>query len=160
MSKYGLLQLRLLTSTRNAPYHLGLRSITFPLAAGNTAILKGPEFSPRCAWAIADVLREAGLPDGCLNTITHRPSDGAQITEQLVSHPDIKKINFTGSTRVGRVIAATAGKYLKPVLMELGGKASAIVLADANIEEAAMQCAMGAFMNVSDRFICCSLTSS
>jgi acyl-CoA reductase-like NAD-dependent aldehyde dehydrogenase len=135
--------------SRNAPYHLGLRSITFPLAAGNTAIFKGPESAPRCAWAIADIFREAGLPAGCLNMITHKASKGAEITDQLVAHPSVKKINFTGSTRVGRIIAATAGKHLKPVLMELGGKNSAIVLSDANIENAATQCALGAFMNVS-----------
>jgi acyl-CoA reductase-like NAD-dependent aldehyde dehydrogenase len=142
----------LLAISRNAPYHLGLRSITFPLAAGNTAIFKGPEAAPRCAWAIADVFREAGLPAGCLNLITHKASEGSAIAEQLVAHPRVKKINFTGSTRVGRVIAASAGKHLKPVLMELGGKNSAIVLADANIENAATQCALGAFMNVSFDF--------
>lgn len=81
--------------------------------------------------------------------ITHKPSQGPAITEQLVAHPDVKKINFTGSTRVGRLIAASAGKHLKPVLMELGGKNSAIVLADADIKNAATQCALGAFMNVS-----------
>lgn len=81
--------------------------------------------------------------------ITHKVSDGAKITEQLVAHPSVKKINFTGSTRVGRIIAASAGKHLKPVLMELGGKNSAIVMADANMENAATQCALGAFMNVS-----------
>jgi acyl-CoA reductase-like NAD-dependent aldehyde dehydrogenase len=134
---------------RNAPYHLGFRSITFPLAAGNTAIFKGPEAAPRCAWAIADIFREAGLPAGCLNLITHKASEGAAITEQLVAHPSVKKINFTGSTRVGRIIAASAGRHLKPVLMELGGKNSAVVMGDADIENAATQCALGAFMNVS-----------
>jgi acyl-CoA reductase-like NAD-dependent aldehyde dehydrogenase len=134
---------------RNAPYHLGLRSITFPLAAGNTAIFKGPEAAPRCAWTIADVFREAGLPAGCLNLITHKASEGAAITEQLAAHPDVKKINFTGSTRVGRIIAASAGKNLKPVLMDPGGKNSAIVMSDTNIKNAATQCALGAFMNVS-----------
>ncbi|EXL65350.1 NAD-dependent aldehyde dehydrogenase [Fusarium oxysporum f. sp. conglutinans race 2 54008] len=122
----------------NAPYHLGLRSITFALATGNTAILKGAEYSPRCYWAIADIFREAGLPDGCLNLIFHSPKDAPTVIDSLVSHPHVKKINFTGSTKVGSIISATAGKHLKPVLMELGGKASAIVLQDTNLEKAAI----------------------
>ncbi|KAK5049907.1 hypothetical protein LTR84_004026 [Exophiala bonariae] len=131
----------------NAPFHLGLRSITFPLATGNTAILKGPEFSPQCYWGFSDVFREAGLPDGVLNTIFHRPSDAVAVTEQLIAHPAIKKINFTGSSKVGSIISASAGRHLKPVLMELGGKASAIVLKDADLENAALQCTLGAFLN-------------
>ncbi|KAG7423149.1 Vanillin dehydrogenase [Fusarium oxysporum f. sp. raphani] len=131
----------------NAPFHLGMRSVLFALAAGNTAILKGSEFTPRCYWAIADVLREAGLPDGCLNLIFHSPAEAASTIDTLVSHPHTKKINFTGSSRVGRIISSTAGKYLKPVLMELGGKASAIVLKDADLDQAALHCARGAFIN-------------
>lgn len=133
----------------NAPYHLGLRSVTFALATGNTAILKGPEFSPRCYWAIVDVFREAGLPAGCLNLILHRPADAAAVTEALIAAPEVRKINFTGSSAVGSIVASLAGKYLKPSLMELGGKASALVLADADLDKAAMHCARGAFMNVS-----------
>lgn len=120
------------------------------MATGNTAILKGPEFSPQCYWGFSDVFREAGLPDGVLNTIFHRPSDAAAVTEQLIAHPAIKKINFTGSSKVGSIISASAGKHLKPVLMELGGKASAIVMKDADLENAALQCTLGAFLNVSE----------
>ncbi|KAJ9413260.1 Aldehyde/histidinol dehydrogenase [Fusarium oxysporum] len=131
----------------NAPYNLGLRSVLFALATGNTTILKGSEYTPRCYWAIYDVLREAGLPDGCLNLLFHSPAEAASTIDSLVSHPLVKKINFTGSTGVGRIISATAGKHLKPVLMELGGKASAIVLKDANLEQAARHCVQGAFLN-------------
>jgi acyl-CoA reductase-like NAD-dependent aldehyde dehydrogenase len=131
----------------NAPYVLGMRSILYPLAAGNTAILKGSEFCPRTWWAIGDVLQEAGLPAGVLNVLFHRPEDAAQITSALIEHPAIKKINFTGSTAVGRIIASQAGKNLKPVLMELGGKASAIVLDDADLKNAAKYCALGAFLH-------------
>jgi len=67
----------------------------------------------------------------------------------LIAHPAIKKINFTGSSKVGSIISASAGKHLKPVLMELGGKASAIVMKDADLENAALQCTLGAFLNVS-----------
>jgi len=132
---------------RNAPYILGVRSILYALAAGNTCILKGSELSPRCFWAIGSVLTEAGLPAGALNVLFHRPEDAAQITTALIEHPAIKKINFTGSTAVGRIIAQTAGKNLKPVLMELGGKASAIVLDDADLKKAATQCALGSFLH-------------
>lgn len=146
---YSIYAMSAYTRPRNAPYHLGLRSITFALATGNTTILKGPEFSPKCYWAIVDVFREAGLPEGCLNLLLHRPSDAASVTEALIAAPEVKKVNFTGSSMVGSVIASLAGKYLKPSLMELGGKASAIVLADADLDKAALHCARGAFMNVS-----------
>lgn len=131
----------------NAPYILGMRSILFPLAAGNTVVFKGSEFCPRTWWAIGSVLAEAGLPAGALNVLVHRPEDAAQVTTALIEHPSIKKINFTGSTAVGRIIASQAGKNLKPVLMELGGKASAIVLDDAELKNAATQCALGAFLH-------------
>ncbi|KXJ88142.1 aldehyde dehydrogenase [Microdochium bolleyi] len=131
----------------NAPFHLGARSISFGLAAGNTAVFKGSELSPRCHWALADVFREARLPDGCLNLVFHKPEDAVLVTKTLIAHPAIKHINFTGSTQVGSAISVEAAKHLKPVLMELGGKANAIVLKDADLENAAMQCAMGAFLN-------------
>jgi len=136
-----------LTAARNAPYILGMRSILYPLAAGNTCILKGSEFCPRTWWALGSVLSEAGLPAGALNVLFHRPEDAAQVTTALIEEPAVKKINFTGSTPVGRIIASTAGKNLKPVLLELGGKASAIVLEDADLQNAAVQCALGAFLN-------------
>jgi acyl-CoA reductase-like NAD-dependent aldehyde dehydrogenase len=124
-----------------------MRSVLYPLAAGNTCVFKGSEFCPRTWWAMGSVLIEAGLPAGALNVLFHRPQDAAQITTALIEHPAIKKINFTGSTAVGRIIASQAGKNLKPVLMELGGKASAIVLDDADLKNAATQCALGAFLN-------------
>lgn len=126
------------------------------MAAGNTTILKGSELSPRCFWAIGDCLREAGLPAGCINVLYHKPSDAAEVTTALIANPAVRKINFTGSTLVGSIIASTAGKYVKPVLLELGGKASAIVLDDANLDKAAMSCALGAFMHVScHQFVAC-----
>jgi acyl-CoA reductase-like NAD-dependent aldehyde dehydrogenase len=124
-----------------------MRSVLYPLAAGNTCIFKGSEFCPRTWWALGSVLTEAGLPAGALNVIFHRPEDAAQITTALIEHRCVKKINFTGSTAVGRIIASQAGKNLKPVLMELGGKASAIVLDDADLKLAATQCALGAFLH-------------
>ncbi|KAF6530390.1 hypothetical protein HZS61_001702 [Fusarium oxysporum f. sp. conglutinans] len=131
----------------NAPYVLGARSIAFALATGNTTVLKGSELSPRVFWAIGDIFRQAGLPDGCLNVIYHRTADAAEVTEALIAHPAIKKINFTGSTLVGSIIASLAGKHVKPLLLELGGKASAIVLKDADVKKAAASCAVGAFIH-------------
>jgi acyl-CoA reductase-like NAD-dependent aldehyde dehydrogenase len=134
---------------RNAPFILGFRAVSYALAVGNTCVLKGSETSPRCHLAIGSIFKEAGLPDGVLNILFHRPQDAAEITTALIEHPAVKKVNFTGSTAVGSIIAATAGKNLKPVLMELGGKASAIVCEDADIQKAAVQCAIGAFLHAS-----------
>jgi acyl-CoA reductase-like NAD-dependent aldehyde dehydrogenase len=131
----------------NAPHILGIRSVAYPLAAGNTVILKAPEFSPVTSTGFVRALHDAGLPEGVLNLIAHRPADAAAVTRHLIEHPTIKKINFTGSTNVGRIIAEMAGKNLKPVLLELGGKAPAIVWEDADIELAASECAVGAFLH-------------
>ncbi|CAK3762886.1 Vanillin dehydrogenase [Lecanosticta acicola] len=131
----------------NAPYILGTRSFLYAIAAGNTAVVKGSELSPRVYWALGSVLKEAGLPDGVLNVLYHRPSDAADVTNALIENPAIRKVNFTGSTAVGSILAAKAGKELKPCLMELGGKASAIVCEDANIKQAAFQVALGSFLH-------------
>ena len=133
--------------SRNAPYILGFRAISYALAAGNTCILKGSELSPRCFWSIGSIMQEAGLPAGVLNVIFHRTQDAAEVTSAIIEHPFVKKINYTGSTATGSIIAAQAGKHLKPLLMELGGKAPALVLKDANIEKAARDCALGAFLH-------------
>lgn len=138
-----------LNHSRNAPNVLGMRAIVFPIAAGNTLVLKGSELSPRSFYVLGKVLTVAGLPPGVLNIIYHRPQDAAELTEVIIGYPAAKKINFTGSTNIGSIIASVAGKHLKPVVMELGGKASAIVLDDADIEKAALQSALGAFLHVS-----------
>lgn len=139
----------LMDMVRNAPYILGFRAAAYALAGGNTTILKGPELAPRCFWAIGDIFKQAGLPDGCLNVLSVRAQDAAEVVTAMIEHPAVRKINYTGSTAVGSIIAATAGKNLKPVLMELGGKASAIVLKDADLGRAATGCARGAFIHVS-----------
>src|SRR5690606_4063070 len=96
---------------------------------------------------IADALREAGLPAGVLNVVSNAPDDAPELVEALIAHPAVRRINFTGSTRVGRVIAETAGRHLKPALLELGGKAPFVVLDDADIDEAVAAAAFGAYMN-------------
>ena len=96
---------------------------------------------------IAECLRDAGLPPGVVNVITNAPEDAPDLIEALIAHPAVRRINFTGSTRVGRIIAQTAARYLKPALLELGGKAPLIVLDDADIDAAVAAAAFGAFMN-------------
>ncbi|KAH6889631.1 aldehyde dehydrogenase domain-containing protein [Thelonectria olida] len=130
----------------NAPYALGFRAAVWAIAAGNTVVFKGSENSPRTLWAIASILQEAGLPKGVLNFLTCSPANAPDVTKALVESPTVKKINFTGSSNVGRIIAQMAGKSLKPVLLELGGKAPAIVCEDADLDVAAKECVLGAFM--------------
>ncbi|KUL88878.1 hypothetical protein ZTR_03535 [Talaromyces verruculosus] len=128
----------------NAAAVLGVRSIAFALAAGNTVVLKASEFCPRTHFLLGDCFRRAGIPPGVVNVVAHSPEKGPEVISALVKHPAVKKINFTGSTRVGRIIAELAAKELKPVLLELGGKAPLIVLDDADLEGAAVAAARGA----------------
>jgi acyl-CoA reductase-like NAD-dependent aldehyde dehydrogenase len=130
----------------NAPYILGTRSVLAPIAAGNTVVFKGSELAPKVCWAIADMFRESGFPDGVLNFISTDPSRAPAVATALIAHPEVKKLNFTGSTTVGRIIAKTAGQYIKPVVLELGGKAPAIVWEDANLDLAVEECASGSFL--------------
>jgi acyl-CoA reductase-like NAD-dependent aldehyde dehydrogenase len=131
----------------NAPVILGVRAIATPLACGNTVVLKASEICPGTHHLIGAVLREAGLPAGAINVITNAPENAPEIIEALIAHPAVRRINFTGSTRVGRIIAETAARFLKPVLLELGGKASLVVLDDADLDAAVAASAFGAFMN-------------
>ena len=131
----------------NAPVILATRALAMPLACGNTVVLKASEACPATHRLIAEVLLEAGLGEGVVNVITHSAADAPQTVERLISHPLTKRINFTGSTHVGKIITETAAKYLKPVLLELGGKAPVLVLDKANIEDAVNAIAFGAFFN-------------
>lgn len=104
--------------------------------------------TPRCYWAIGEAFHEAGLPKGVLNILSCQPSQAAEIVRIMIEHPAVRKINFTGSAAVGRKVARACGENLKSRLMELGGKNSAIVLEDADIELAAPACIAGSFLNV------------
>lgn len=104
--------------------------------------------SPRVHSFIANLVRWAGFPPRVCNFLLHRPQDAAEIVETCLSHPAVKKANFTGSTGVGRAIASTAAKYLKPVLLELGGKNVSIVLEDADLDRAARVSLQHAIINV------------
>ncbi|MGP6089648.1 aldehyde dehydrogenase [Antarctobacter jejuensis] len=131
----------------NAPVILGVRSIAMPLACGNTVVMKSSELSPRTHALIVEAMQEAGLPKGVLNVISNAPDDASKIVEALIAHPAVRRVNFTGSTRVGRIIAKLAAEHLKPVLLELGGKAPMIVLDDADLDRAVAAAAFGAYMN-------------
>jgi benzaldehyde dehydrogenase (NAD) len=131
----------------NAPVILGVRAIALPLACGNTVVLKASELCPATHALIAQALRDAGVPKGAVNFITNVPEDAGSIVRALIAEPAVRRVNFTGSTRVGKIIAATCAEYLKPVVLELGGKAPFLVLHDADIDAAVQAAAFGAFAN-------------
>ena len=131
----------------NAPIILGVRAMAMPLACGNTVVFKASESCPAVHCLIGTVLHEAGFPDGVVNVLTNDPANASEIVGALIDHPVVRHINFTGSTRVGRIIAERAARHLKPVLLELGGKAPLIVLDDADLDAAVDAAAFGAFMN-------------
>ena len=131
----------------NAPVILGVRALAMPLACGNTVVLKASELCPGTHALIAEVLTNAGLPKGVVNAVSNAPADAPAVVEALIAHNAVRRINFTGSTKVGRIIAGLAARHLKPVLLELGGKAPLLVLDDADLDEAVKASAFGAFMN-------------
>ena len=131
----------------NAPIILGVRAIAVPLACGNSVILKASESCPLTHQLIIEAFAEAGFPEGAVNVVTNDPADAADVVGALIDAPEVRRINFTGSTAVGRIIARRAAEHLKPVLLELGGKAPMIVLEDADLGEAVKAAAFGAYMN-------------
>ena len=131
----------------NAPIILGVRAVAVPLACGNTVVLKASEQCPRTHALIAEAFMDAGLPEGAFGLVTNAPQDAAEIVGALIDHDAVRRINFTGSTAVGRIIAKRAAEHLKPCLLELGGKAPLLVLEDADLDEAVKAAAFGAFMN-------------
>lgn len=131
----------------NAPVILATRAIATPLACGNTVVLKGSELCPETHALIVDALAEAGLPRGAVNFVTNAPADAGAVVEAMVAHPAVRRVNFTGSTRVGRLIAQTCARYLKPAVLELGGKAPFVVLDDADIDAAVNAAIFGSFAN-------------
>jgi len=131
----------------NAPVILAVRAIATPLACGNTVVLKASELCPRTHQLIIETLQEAGFPPGVVNFVTNAPADAPAVVEAMIAHPAVRRVNFTGSTRVGRIIAATCAQHLKPAVLELGGKAPLVVLDDADLDAAVNAAAFGCFMN-------------
>jgi succinate-semialdehyde dehydrogenase / glutarate-semialdehyde dehydrogenase len=118
----------------NFPISLSVRKIAAALAAGCSVILKCAEETPAACSEVVRVFEESGLPPGVLNLVFGTP---AEISEFLIPHPVIRKVSFTGSTAVGRELAALAGKYIKRISLELGGHAPVVVFDDADVDAAA-----------------------
>jgi acyl-CoA reductase-like NAD-dependent aldehyde dehydrogenase len=130
----------------NGPVVLAARAIAYPIVCGNTVVFRASETSPRTHMLVAEALVEAGLPPGVLNVLTNAPDDAPQVVDALIAHKAVRRINFTGSTRVGRIIAQKAATHLKRCLLELGGKSPLVVLDDANIDEAVKAAVFGSFL--------------
>jgi len=113
------------------------------IAAGCCVVFKASELCPQTHHILSQAFLDAGLPKGVLNVIQTRREDAAATTEALISHRAVRKIEFIGSKPIGNIIGQMAAKYTKPVFMELGGKAPAIVLSDADLEKAADLCLTG-----------------
>ncbi|WP_020097806.1 aldehyde dehydrogenase family protein [Microbacterium sp. 11MF] len=118
----------------NFPMTIAAWGFAPALAAGNAVVLKPAEMTPLTAMRLGDLALEAGLPDGVFTVV---PGAGPVVGERFVTHPDVRKVVFTGSTRVGTEVAAGCARQLKPVTLELGGKSANIVFADADLEAAA-----------------------
>ncbi|WP_295472418.1 aldehyde dehydrogenase [uncultured Pseudomonas sp.] len=131
----------------NAPVILATRAIAMPLACGNTVVLKASELSPAVHRLIGQILHEAGLGDGVVNVISNAPQDAPAIVERLIANPAVRRVNFTGSTHVGRIVGELSARHLKPALLELGGKAPFLVLDDADLDAAVEAAAFGAYFN-------------
>lgn len=128
----------------NTPLMITAWKLAPALAAGNTVVVKPPEDAPLSILHLGRLLQEAGIPDGVVNIV---PGLGEVAGEALVTHPDVDKISFTGSPRIGRHIAKSAADTFKRTTLELGGKSPQIILADADVEAAVNGTAMGLFFN-------------
>ncbi|AJY46525.1 aldehyde dehydrogenase [Martelella endophytica] len=131
----------------NAPVLLVGASVPAALIVGNTAVIKASEQTPLTQALVVQCFADAGLPDGVVNLITNAPDNAAEVVDALIAHRDVRRIHFTGSTRIGRIIAEKAGGHLKRAVLELGGKAPFIVLADADLDRAVSAAAFGSFAN-------------
>jgi acyl-CoA reductase-like NAD-dependent aldehyde dehydrogenase len=130
----------------NGPVVLAARAIAYPIVCGNAVVFRASESSPRTHMLVAEALVEAGLPPGVLNVLTNAPEDAPQVVDALIAHKAVRRINFTGSTKVGRIIAQKAATHLKRCLLELGGKSPLIVLDDADVDEAVKAAVFGSFL--------------
>ena len=135
----------------NFPLVIASWKVAPALAAGNTIVLKPAELTPLTALELERIALDAGLPEGVLNVVA---GPGSVCGQRLVEHPDVAKIAFTGSTEVGRRIAAGAARTIKRVTLELGGKSANVVFADADIEAAAAAAPMAVFGNAGQD--CCA----
>jgi succinate-semialdehyde dehydrogenase/glutarate-semialdehyde dehydrogenase len=137
----------------NFPLNQLVRKVSGALATGCSIIAKAPEETPASPAQLMQAFIDAGVPAGVVNLVFGVP---AEISEYLIAHPVIRKVTFTGSTPVGKQLAALAGQHMKRVTMELGGHAPAIVFADAQVERAAKMLAGAKFRNAGQ--VCVSPT--
>lgn len=131
----------------NAPVILAARAVAIPLAVGNTVVLKASERCPKTHSMVIEALNDAGAVPGAANLVTNAPDLAAEITETIIAHAAVRRVNFTGSTRIGRHIAETCARHLKPVVLELSGKAAVLVLDDADLDRAVNAVVFGAYFN-------------
>src|SRR6476661_7377906 len=134
----------------NFPLLMAAWKIAPALATGNTVVLKPAETTPLTALKLAEIVQESGLPEGVVNIITGSGQTGADI----VNHPDIDKIAFTGSTEVGKIIQKTVAGTNKKITLELGGKAANIIFDDAPLDQAVEGIVNGIFFN--QGHVCCA----
>ena len=139
----------------NASLILSGRAIVGPLALGNTVVLKPSEDSPYTGGTVwAEIFIEAGLPPEVLNVVTHAPGEAGMVGGELMAHPLVRRINFTGSTATGRRLAEAAGRHLKRMVLQLSGQNPLLVLADADVDYAVDAAAYGAFVHQGQICMC------
>lgn len=131
----------------NAPVALAARALAAPIACGNTVVLKASEHCPNTHRMVVDLFSNSGLPENVVSVVTNDTKDSLDVAKTLIQHPTVRRINFTGSTRVGQIIAVEAARVMKRCLLELSGKAPLIVLDDADLDAAAAAAMTGAFFN-------------
>jgi len=132
----------------NAPLILSLRAVAFPMAYGNTTVLKPSSEAPISGGLVyAEIFEEAGLPAGVLNVLSSAPGFAGEVGDVLIADPRVRRISFTGSTEVGREVAKKAGENLKRVALELGGSDPLLILRDADVEYAVNAATFGRFLH-------------
>jgi acyl-CoA reductase-like NAD-dependent aldehyde dehydrogenase len=132
----------------NGAHVLAWRTVVNPVAFGNTVVLKPSEEAPVSAGLlVAEIMAEAGFPPGVINVITHAPGDATPVADEFFSRPEVRCINFTGSSATGRILAERAGRALKRCVLELGGYNPLIVLSDADLDYAVEATAFAAFFH-------------
>jgi acyl-CoA reductase-like NAD-dependent aldehyde dehydrogenase len=135
----------------NFPLNISSWKLGPALACGNTVVLKPAELTPLSALRLAELVLEAGIPEGVVNVVV---GPGRIVGQHLVEHPDVAKIGFTGSTEVGRIVMQGAAETIKRVTLELGGKSANVVFADADLEQAAATAPYAVFDNAGQD--CCA----
>ncbi|KAL7411016.1 protein Vdh [Mrakia frigida] len=141
-----------------SPFNFGLtlaiRAIVYPLTCGNTVLLKASPLIPETHFLLGQLFKDAGLPDGCLNILQFGNEDVGAMVDRVIGDPRIRMVNFTGSEAIGKVIGESCGRHVKPVLLELGGKACALVLETADLEAAAHAIIFGSNIHSGQTCMC------